>query len=73
MAANWLVKQLEIEPENCIVVSNDYNDEDLLHWAGKAYVVSNAPDVLKRKYENVPANNENGVAVAIRRCGLITR
>ena len=70
-AAAFLAEKLSIERRNIIAIGNDYNDEDILHWAGKAYVVSNAPDALKRKYENVPGNNENGVAVAIRRCGWI--
>jgi HAD superfamily hydrolase (TIGR01484 family) len=64
-AAAWLAKHLEIDKLNCVAVGNDYNDEDLLEWAGKAYIVENGPFNLKRKYTVVGSNDNNGVSEAI--------
>jgi len=45
-------------------VGNDYNDLDLLEWAGKSYVVENAPTDLKARFPAVASNNHGGVAEA---------
>jgi hydroxymethylpyrimidine pyrophosphatase-like HAD family hydrolase len=63
--AAWLVGQLGMGPENVVAVGNDYNDLDLLEWAGKGFAVANAPADLKSRFATVPSNNCSGVAAAI--------
>ncbi len=65
-AASWLARQLEIPEDNTVAVGNDYNDEDLLHWANQGYVVKNAPEDLKQKFITVASNNNSGVSEAIK-------
>ncbi len=48
-------------------VGNDYNDTDLLDWAGNAYIVDNAPRDLKAAYTVVASNDEDGFADVARR------
>ena len=43
-------------------VGNDYNDTDLLDWAGNAYVVDNAPGELKAVHTVVASNDDDGFA-----------
>lgn len=68
----WLADKLGIKKKDVISVGNDYNDEDLLSWSGKAYVVNNAPDFLKKKFNNVSSNNHSGVTHAAAVSGLFT-
>jgi len=69
--ASWLIKKLNIRRENVISVGNDYNDEDLLDWSGKGFVVNNAPQRLQQRFETVPSNNQGGVTAAVKRSGLL--
>ncbi len=69
-AVSWLSKQLGIEKKDVISVGNDYNDEDLLSWSGQAYVVSNAPNSLKKRFKIVLSNNHSGVTQAVAASGL---
>lgn len=66
-AAAWLAAHCGIAREEVCAVGNDYNDEDLLAWAGRAYVVANAPEVLRRRFPTVAANEYGGVAEAAAR------
>lgn len=68
----WLADKLGIKKKDVISVGNDYNDEDLLSWSGEAYVVNNAPDFLKKKFNNVSSNNHSGVTHAAAVSGLFT-
>ncbi len=70
--AERLAKRLGIKQENVISVGNDYNDQDLLAWSGKGFVVENAPENLKKKYETVLSNNDCGVTNAVQMAGLVT-
>lgn len=67
----WLCRQLEIDRENTVAVGNDFNDQDLLEWAGRSYVVKNAPDVLRAKFETVPFNYEAGFSAAVKLSGVL--
>lgn len=60
LAAQWLSRRLNILPENTIAIGNDFNDLDLLHWAGKAFVVDSAPEALKKQF-NVLNTSESGI------------
>lgn len=64
-AAAKLAMNLEIEVKDVVAVGNDYNDLDLLAWAGKGFVVENAPDEIKRGFETVASHNACGVREAV--------
>lgn len=61
----WLARQLAIERELVVALGNDYNDSDMLEWAGRSFVVDGAPGILASAYECVPAGG--GVAEALGR------
>ncbi len=69
--AAFLSEQLAVQSENVIAVGNDYNDEDLLAWSGKGFVVDNAPPDLRSRYETVASNNASGVSMAAERSGWL--
>ena len=58
-------KQFDIQRKNIMAVGNDYNDIDMLDWAGQGFVTANSPDELKKKYSNVSSNNEDGFTKAV--------
>ena len=63
-AARWLAGELGIAREQVCAIGNDYNDEDLLLWAGKSFVVANSPSVLRDHFQTVASNNDGGVGQA---------
>jgi Cof subfamily protein (haloacid dehalogenase superfamily) len=63
-AAIWLAARTGLSCEQVCAVGNDYNDEDLLHWAGASYITDNGPDSLKEIFHRVCSNNKSGVASA---------
>ena len=63
----WIAKEMGISKEQTASVGNDYNDLDLLEWAGSSYVVDNAPADLKSRFPSVASNNNCGVAEVIKR------
>ena len=60
-----LARRLGIPREATCAVGNDFNDVDLLDWAGRAFVTANAPDELHARYEAVAGHDEGGVAEAV--------
>jgi len=69
--ASWLVKRLGVDRQNVIAVGNDYNDQDLLAWSGRGFVVENAPDHLRQLFRTVSSNNQCGVSQAVKESGWI--
>jgi HAD superfamily hydrolase (TIGR01484 family) len=67
LTAAWLSAAYGLNADRALSVGNDYNDLDLLEWAGCSFVVDNAPDDLKSRFPIVASNNECGVAEAINR------
>lgn len=65
--AEWLAARLGIPREQTMSVGNDYNDLDLLEWAGTGFVTANSPDELKQQFPAVASNNHAGVSEAIER------
>ena len=65
-AANWVRVRHGIDRTRTIAVGNDYNDLDMLEWAGRAYVVSNAPAPMRARFEVVRSNDEAGFTDAVR-------
>ena len=55
----------DISCQNIMAVGNDYNDVDMLDWAGQGFITANGPDELKKKYITVPSNNEDGFSKAV--------
>jgi hydroxymethylpyrimidine pyrophosphatase-like HAD family hydrolase len=53
-AAAVLAAGLGMGAWEAVAMGNDYNDEDLLQWAGRAFVSSEAPERLKALYPNMP-------------------
>jgi hydroxymethylpyrimidine pyrophosphatase-like HAD family hydrolase len=50
-ASQALVERLGWDSQRAVAVGNDFNDEDLLAWAGRGFVVANAPSELLAKFE----------------------
>ena len=63
-AAEWLARDLAIDRQMVCAVGNDFNDEDILAWAGQSFVVANSPQVLCERFSTVAANTHGGVAEA---------
>ena len=65
-ASDWIREQHAIDPAHTVAVGNDYNDLDMLDWAARACVVSNAPASMRARYDVVGANDEDGFTDAVR-------
>lgn len=63
----WLASRLGVSQCDSMAIGNDYNDLDLLSWAGSSFVVKNAPRDIKTGFTTVASNDEGGVAAAINR------
>lgn len=57
-----------VSQHDTVAIGNDFNDLDMLRWAGKGCVVANAPHELRREFESSHATcGEGGVAELLRR------
>ena len=65
-ASDWLRERHAIEPVHTVAVGNDYNDLDMLEWADRGCVVSNAPPSMRARFEVVRSNDEGGFTEAVR-------
>ena len=65
-AADWIRTRHGIGRARTIAVGNDYNDLDMLEWADRACVVSNAPASMRARFEVVRSNDEGGFTDAVR-------
>ena len=64
--ARWALRQ-GITAADVMAVGDNLNDIEMLDFAGTAYVMGNATDVLKsRGYRPTGSNDDNGLATAIR-------
>lgn len=52
-AAAWIAAEHGIAREACCALGNDYNDWDLLRWAGRAALVQDAPAEMKAEFPSV--------------------
>ncbi len=66
-SVGWLAERLHVRRDHIVAVGNDYNDLDLLEWAGTGYLVDNAPAVLKSRFPSVASHDHGGVAEAVHR------
>jgi hydroxymethylpyrimidine pyrophosphatase-like HAD family hydrolase len=62
IAAATLAASLGIPAQDAVALGNDYNDEDLLAWAGTAFVSSDAPETLKILYPGMPPAGQGPLA-----------
>ena len=67
LTSQFLADQLGVSRFDTVAIGNDYNDEGLLQWAGKSYVVENAIDKLKNRFECVAQVDDDGFAEAVDR------
>ena len=58
--AAWLAKREGVDRARVFALGNDYNDIDLLEWAGASVVVDNAPEDMRSRFTRVPANDREG-------------
>lgn len=65
LACEWVAERHALAAMDCIAVGNDFNDVDLLDWAGKAFVVANAPAPLRTRYRTVASNDGSGFSEAV--------
>lgn len=63
--AQWLADKIGLSAPAVLAVGNDYNDWDLLRWAGTARIMDNAPTVLREEFENIPCADRVGVTQAV--------
>lgn len=57
-AAAWIAQTRNIARDEAWAIGNDYNDWDLLRWAGRAAVVMNAPASMRAEFTPVSSLNE---------------
>jgi Cof subfamily protein (haloacid dehalogenase superfamily) len=67
LAAAWINSGWGLDPGQALSIGNDYNDLDLLEWAGTSFVVENAPQVIKKRFPTVASHNQSGVSEAVER------
>lgn len=72
-SSQWLARHLGVGRGMVTAVGNDYNDEDLLDWAGQGFLMDNSPEVMKNKFLSLGSNNECGVSKVARSAGLLNR
>lgn len=66
----FLTDQLGITAAQIMAFGDNYNDLDMLEYAGVAYLMDNAPDDLKQRgYAIAPSNDQDGVAAVLMRTG----
>jgi hydroxymethylpyrimidine pyrophosphatase-like HAD family hydrolase len=69
-AAAFLAARLGVATEATYALGNDFNDEDMLDWAGHSCVTANAPAELRSRFPVVRSHDESGFAHAIGVWGL---
>lgn len=70
-SSQWLARHLGVGRRMVTAVGNDYNDEDLLDWAGQGFLMDNSPESLKNKFMASGSNNECGVSRAAKSAGFL--
>lgn len=64
--ARWVAERHGVSVERVMAIGNDYNDIDLLDWAGTAFIMDNAPGPLRPRYPNVPSAERRGLTAALK-------
>ncbi|MDE3163425.1 MAG: Cof-type HAD-IIB family hydrolase [Acidobacteriota bacterium] len=71
-ALQRLVARLGIDRKETMAIGDNWNDVDMLEWAGQSVVMGNAAVELRtmakvKGWKQAPANDEDGVAVVLER------
>ncbi|MDR2455114.1 MAG: Cof-type HAD-IIB family hydrolase [Deltaproteobacteria bacterium] len=66
-AAKWLADKLSFQAADCLAIGNDFNDLDLLAWAGTAYLTADASPALRSLYPALPASTQAPLASLVSR------
>jgi hydroxymethylpyrimidine pyrophosphatase-like HAD family hydrolase len=66
-AANMLALSLGLTSDDAVALGNDYNDTDLLSWAGVAYMSIDSPPELKKLYKIMPRAGEGSLEFVLSR------
>lgn len=61
----WLLERHALCAADALAIGNDYNDLEMLTWAGTARVVANAPESLRQRFPVVSSHCQDGVADAV--------
>lgn len=65
-AVKFLINHYHISPEEIIAIGDNFNDEEMIAFAGTGIAMGNAPDEVKAKADYVTdTNNDDGVANAL--------
>jgi Cof subfamily protein (haloacid dehalogenase superfamily) len=73
-ALAWRAAQLGLSREEVMAVGDNFNDVEMLEFAGLPVVMANAVDGLKQRGWAITGDNENaGLAEAIRRFALVNQ
>jgi Cof subfamily protein (haloacid dehalogenase superfamily) len=68
VALAWLCEHLGIDRADVVAFGDEYNDHEMLRWAGRSVAMANAGDVTKALCHEITVSNvDDGVAVAIER------
>ena len=71
-ALSFMCRHLGIRPEETIAFGDSYNDLGMLGMAGRAVVMGNAPEEIRRSFDHVTEdNNHEGIYLALRELGLV--
>jgi hydroxymethylpyrimidine pyrophosphatase-like HAD family hydrolase len=65
-AAQALASLLGLSRNDAVALGNDYNDEDLLAWAGLSFVSEESPFELKKLYRNMPPAGKGPLDYALK-------
>lgn len=65
LTSSWLCKELDIKKTHTMSIGNDHNDLAMLEWAHEAFVVENAPQILKEKFSVVADTKNSGFTEAV--------
>jgi Cof subfamily protein (haloacid dehalogenase superfamily) len=64
----WLCEHLGIDAADVVAFGDEYNDHEMLQWAGHGVAMGNAPEVTRALADEVaPSNADDGVAVVVER------
>ncbi len=71
-ALSFMCRHLGIRAEETIAFGDSYNDLGMLKMAGRAVVMGNAPEEIRRSFDHVTEdNNHEGIYLALRELGLV--
>ncbi len=64
-AAQQLADRHRLGAEDVLALGNDYNDQELLDWAGRSFVTANAAEELKKRYLQTVENNQSALSKCV--------